>query len=160
MNVNINSYHLLNAFYLAPCPVLCLDYLIQSPQQGKCIIILTFQMRKLRLGKVKSFARGVTCTQWSLQRPEQGSGYLIPASVWIITFLSLSWAKSQKGGVWSAETTVTGGLLCVQRLLQTHVLSQLLLTHTLQGPCHCPLLIGKKTRGQRASQMSLPFWPL
>ena len=127
--------------------------MIRSLQQGKCMSILAFQMQKLRLGKVKSLTRGITWRQ-----------AVVSAEALYIRFQylfrwSLSYpraAKSQEWGVYSVETMVTDRLLCVQCLVQIHTSSQLLLTNALQGP----YLKGEKTRGQWASQMSLPFWPL
>lgn len=47
-------------------------------------------MRKLRLCKVKSLCTSIPCSKWSVQGSACGSGRLIPVSVFITTFLSLT----------------------------------------------------------------------
>lgn len=84
------NHQLVNAFYLAPHQVLCIHLSYSVFMTGNMHCHLHCQMRKLRLGKVKSLGKSITCSQFAVQRSAHGCVYLIPVSVSITTVLSLS----------------------------------------------------------------------
>lgn len=129
---NRNHRHLVNVFYFAPSHVLCIYCLISSLQQGTCIIILTFQMKKVTCQEppMWQMVSAVICMRLCVHN----------SSVWVYNHFLITelWARSWEWGIWPRKNYGYGDLLCIQCLVQIHILSHLLRTNTL------PLFTGRK----------------
>lgn len=156
MNITVISIICWMLFHLAMSSSLpILSYSVFTT--GKMHYHPHFSNKVIEAGQGEVLCRtlgSITWRQWSMQRSAWGFVFATPVSTQIIT----SYLRAEPSPR-SVETTVTGSLLCVQCLVQIYIIS--VTPHqTLQSHCHCPLLTGKKTRGQWANQISLPFLPL
>lgn len=114
-------------------------------------------MRKLRLGEVKSLAKSIPCSKWSMLRYACGSVYLIPMSVYPIpiTLSSLSSESSLRNEVIKGKLWLWGPALYSVPGVDTHSIS--FTPYQYSRPVSQPLFTGKKTGAQWVWPDEPPF---